>query len=130
MRRLALLLTVVAIAAVFPASVAAASDRCSINVTPASGVPTDIYRITATNVPVDPSGGSVEFRVDVRRLGTREGSIFFVHLLPGTTEFYIDLNLAAPGEPVEPLAEGRYLVTAETPHAGPGCHATDRFVVS
>ena len=130
MRRLMLLLAVLALAAAFPSSVAAASDRCSIEISPTSGGTTDVYRLTAANVPVDPNGGSIEFRVDVHRLGTREGSVYFVFLIPGTTEFFLDLNQAAPGEPVEPLAEGRYLVRAETPHLSGGCHATDRFTVS
>jgi hypothetical protein len=130
MRRLVLIAAVVALAGLFPSTVAAASDRCSVDVSPATGGSTDAYRLTATNVPVDPDGGSVEFRVDVHRLGTPEGSIFFVFLIPGTTEFYLDINQAAPGEPVEPLAEGRYLVRAETPHLPGGCHGTARFVVS
>jgi hypothetical protein len=129
-RKLAVPLASLVLALAFPAAVGAASERCSIDVTPPSGESTDVYRLTATNVPVHPDGGSVEFRVDVHRLGTREGSIYFVFLVPGTTQFYLDLNQPAPGEPVEAMAEGRYLVTASTPHLAGGCHASDRFVVS
>lgn len=129
MRRIALLLATLALITIAPATASAATERCSIEVSPASGTSTDVYRVTATNFPVDPDGGSIEVRIDVRRLGTREGSIFFLLLVPGTTEFYLDINQVAPGEPVEPMAEGRYLVVAETAHLA-GCLATDRFVVT
>ena len=130
MRRIPLVLALVALGALFPSAASAAPERCSIDVSPSSGGPTDVYRLTATNVPVDAAGGSVEVRVDVRLLGTRTGSIYFVFLVPGTTEFYLDINQPVPGEPVEPLAEGRYLVTASTPHLHGGCRATEGFVVS
>lgn len=129
MRRFAMLLAILMLLAAAPGSVAAAAERCSIEVTPAAGAPTDVYRVTASNFPVDPDGGSIEVRIDVRRLGTREGSIFFLFLVPGTTDFYLDINQVVPEEPVEPVAEGRYLVVAETAHHA-GCVATDRFVVS
>ena len=128
MRRFALLLAALVAAAVAPAATLAAADRCSIEVTPASGSPTDLYRVTATNFPVDPEGGSVEVRIDVRRLGTRGGSIYFLHLIPGITDFYLDLNGTVPGDPVEPMLPGRYLVVAETAHMT-GCHVVDRFMV-
>lgn len=38
--------------------------------------------------------GSVEVRTDIRRLGTREGSIIFAFLIPGVTEFYVDYNFS------------------------------------
>jgi hypothetical protein len=129
MRRFVLLLAVLTVLAIAPASVSAASERCSIEVSPAAGGPTDVYRVTATNFPVDPAGGSLEVRIDVRRLGTREGSIFFLFLVPGTTDFYLDINQVVPGDPVEPMQEGRYLVIAETAHLA-GCHTTDGFVVT
>ena len=129
MRRFAMLLAILMLLAAAPGSVAAAAERCSIEVTPAAGAPTDVYRVTASNFPVDPDGGSIEVRIDVRRLGTREGSIFFLFLVPGTADFYLDINRVVPEEPVEPMAEGRYLVVAETAHHA-GCVTTDRFVVS
>lgn len=129
MRRTILLLVALLIAAVFPAVTSAASSQCSIEVAPAAGAPTDVYRVSATNFPVDPNGGSIEVRIDVRRLGTREGSIYFLFLVPGTTEFYLDINQVVPGEPVEPMQPGRYLVVAETAHMT-GCRSVDRFTVS
>lgn len=129
MRRLLPFLAALMLIVALPGATSAASSQCSIDVTPASGGTTDVYRVTATNIPVDPAGGSVEVRIDVHRLGTREGSIYFLFLFPGTTEFYLDLNQVVPEEPVEPMTPGRYLVLAETPHLAGGCHATDRFVV-
>jgi hypothetical protein len=130
MRRLIPLLAALSLLASIPSTVSA-SERCTIDVTPAAGGPTDVYRVTASNVPVDPAGGSIEVRIDVHRIGTREGSVYFLFLVPGTTEFYLDLNQPAPGDPVEPMTPGRYLVFAETPHlAGAGCHAVDRFTVA
>lgn len=129
MRRFALLLATLVVAAAAPgATFAATADRCSIEVSPMTGSPTDVYRVTATDFPVHPEGGFVEVRIDVRRLGTRDGSIFFLLLVPGTTEFYLDINQTVPGDPVEPMAPGRYLVVAETAHMT-GCLTVDRFVV-
>lgn len=129
MRRLIALATVVAVLALVPAPVMAARERCSIDVVPAAGGPTDTYRIIGSNFPLAPDGGSLEVRIDIHRVGSREGSILFLFLVPGGTEFYVDYNAAEPGEPSAPLAEGRYLVRADTPHVR-GCHTTDRFVVS
>jgi hypothetical protein len=131
MRRIALAVALLA-ALLAPGSVAAGSDTCSLAISPTEGSPTDVYRFTVTNVPVDPNGGSVEARIDIRRLGTREGSVYFVFLIPGITEFYVDHNLAPPEEPAsDPLATGRYLVEVRTPHlSGPSaCHAMGQFVV-
>jgi hypothetical protein len=128
MPRLAWILAAVLMLTLLPTPVAAA-ERCTIDVTPDQGSPTDVYRISVSDIPVDPNGGSVEVRIDVRRLGSREGSIFFVFLVPGVTDFFLDYNAAFPEEPPpDPLAEGRYLVSAQTPHVR-GCHSTDRFVV-
>ena len=129
MRRIISLIAALAILAAMPAVVSAAETRCSIEVTPSAGGPTDVYRVTASGIPVDPGGGSIEVRIDVHRLGTREGSIYYLFLMPGTTEFFLDLNQVAPEEPLEPMTPGRYLVLAETPHLAGGCHAVDRFVV-
>ena len=129
MRRLIGLLATLTILTAMPAAVSAAESRCSIDVAPSAGGPTDLYRLTASGFPVDPNGGSVEVRIDVHRLGTREGSVYFLFLIPGTTEFYLDLNQLAPEEPVEPMVPGRYLVLAETSHLAGGCHAVDRLVV-
>lgn len=128
MRRLIPILAALLLLGAMPGAAAAAPSKCSIEVTPAAGEPTDVYRITATNFPVEPNGGSLEVRIDIKRLGTRTGSIYFLFLIPGITEFYLDLNLAAPGEPVEPIEPGRYLVLAQTAHIA-GCHAVDLFVV-
>jgi hypothetical protein len=128
MRRLAWILSAALLVAVLPAPVAAAG-RCTIEVTPAQGTGTDLYRISGSNFPVDAAGGSIEVRIDVRRLGTREGSIIFAFLVPGATEFYVDYNEPLPEEPApDPLPAGRYLVIAQTPHL-PGCTAVDQFVV-
>lgn len=133
MRRFALALALVA-ALLAPASVAAGSGsgRCSVDISPDAGAPTDIYRITVTNVPVDPNGGSVEVRLIIKQLGTRSGSVYFASLIPGITEFYVDHNLAPPEEPATEIEPGRYLVDVSTPHihgAG-GCHTIGQFVVS
>jgi hypothetical protein len=131
MRHIALVLALLA-ALLAPASVAAGSDNCLLTISPTSGSPTNVYRLTVSNVPVDPNGGSVEARIDIRRLGTREGSVYFVFLIPGVTEFYVDHNYASPEEPApDPLAAGRYLVEVRTPHlSGPtACHAMGQFVV-
>lgn len=131
MRRIALLVALLA-AMLVPGTVAAGSDRCSFTISPASGSPTDVYRIAVSNVPVDPNGGSIEARIDIRRLGTREGSVYFAFLFPGVTEFFIDHNDAYPEEPApEPLAAGRYLVEVTTPHLSgrDACHAVGQFTV-
>jgi hypothetical protein len=128
MRRCIPLLAALLLLAGLPGFAAAASDKCDIEVTPSSGGATDVFRITASNFPVDPDGGGIEVRIDIKRLGTRTGSILFLFLIPGITDFYVDLNLAAPGEPVEPIEPGRYLVLAQTAHLA-GCHAVDMFVV-
>lgn len=116
-----------------PASVAAHSDRCAFEITPTAGSPTEVYRVRVWNVPVDPEGGSVEARVDIRRLGSREGSIIFAFLIPGTTEFYVDYNFAFPEEPPsDPLIPGRYHVRVTTPHlrSSDACHVVGQFRVA
>jgi hypothetical protein len=129
MRRIALSLALVA-SLLVPSTVSAASGRCWIEIDPAVGSPTDVYRIAVHDVPVDPDGGSIEARIDIRRLGTREGSIIFAFLVPGITEFYVDYNFAWPEEPPpDPLPAGRYLVTVSTPHLHGACHDTGSFVV-
>jgi hypothetical protein len=131
MRRIALVIALLAVMLV-PGPVAAASDRCSFTISPTSRSPTDVYRIAVSNVPVYDNGGSVEAQINIRRLGTREGSVYFVFLIPGVTEFYVDHNYAYPEEPApDPLAAGRYLVEVTTPHiSGPEtCHAVGQFIV-
>lgn len=131
MRRFALLVALLA-AMLVPGTAAAASDRCSFTISPTTGSPTDVYRIAVSNVPVDPNGGSIEVRIDIRRLGTRDGSVYFAFLFPGVTEFYVDHNYAYPEEPApDPLPTGRYLVEVATPHlSGPdACHAMGQFTV-
>lgn len=128
MRRFIPFVAALMILGAVPGVAAAASTKCSIEVTPSSGGQTDTYRVTATNFPVDPNGGGIEVRIDVRHLGTRTGSIYFLFLIPGITDFYLDINQAPPGEPAESLAPGRYHVIAQTAHLA-GCHAVDSFVV-
>jgi len=131
MRRIALVFALL-VAMLLPGSVAAGSERCSFAISPAAGSPTDAYRIMVSKVPVDPSGGSVEVRTDIRRLGSREGSIIFAFLIPGATEFFFDYHVPYPDEPApDPLAPGRYQVTVSTPHiSGPdACHAVGQFLV-
>lgn len=128
MRRFIPVLAALLILGALPGVTAAAVEKCSIEVTPASGGPTDLYRIAGSNFPVDPNGGGIEVRIDVKHLGTRSGSIYFLFLVPGATEFYLDLNRIGPGEPVEPMEPGRYLVLAETAHMI-GCRDMDMFVV-
>jgi len=129
MRRAAIILSLV-ITVLLPGSVAARASRCSIDVTPSVGSTTDVYRITVSNVPVDPAGGSIEVRADIQRDGTRDRSTFFAVLVPGATQFYFDYHVAYPGEPApDPLLPGRYRVSAETSHLVGGCHAVAQFEV-
>ncbi len=130
MRRLALVVALL-LAVLVPNSVAAGSERCSLTISPSSGSPTDVYRMTVSNVPVD-AGGSVEVRIDIRRLGSREGSVIFAFLVPGATEFSVDYHELLEGEPLEPLIPGRYHVGVVTPHirGADGCHAVGRFTVA
>lgn len=128
MRRFMLSLAIVA-SLLVPAAASAASERCSVTVSPEVGSPTDVYRISGSNLPVEPDI-SVEVRVDVRLLGARSGSIYFAFLIPGSTEFYIDHNVTYPGEPApDPIAPGRYQVLVSTPHIKGGCRAIGGFVV-
>ena len=131
MRRLALVVALLALLVV-PGTAAAATHNCSLEVSPVAGSATDTYRIRVSNLPVNPEGWGIEVRLDVRKLGTREGSTYFVFLIPGVTEFYVDHNASAPGEPApDPLAAGRYRVFAETAHiGGTGCHAVGQFIVA
>lgn len=128
MRRVALVVALV-FSLLIPASVGAAgSDRCSVSISPKVALPTDIVTIQVSSVPVDPDGGSIEVEIHVRRLGTREGSIFWSFLVPGITEFFVNYNEAPPGEPASvPLAAGRYQVDVST-HVR-GCYAVGQFVV-
>ena len=131
MRRFALSLALIA-ALLAPASAAAGSGRCSVDISPAAGSATDVYRITVSDVPVAPDGGWVEVRLIIKLLGTRSGTVYFATLVPGTTVFYVDHNQAPPEEPPTELEPGRYLVDVSTPHihgAG-GCHTIGQFVVS
>lgn len=131
MRAIALVFALFA-ALLAPAPVSAGTDKCSLAISPTSGSPTDVYRFTVSNMPVDPNGGSVEARIDIRRLGTREGSVYFVSLIPGVSEFFVDYKYAYPEEPApDPLATSRYLVEVTTPHlSGPtACLAVGQFIV-
>ncbi len=127
MRRIAITLALIA-SLLLPATASAATRRCTVSISPAAGSTTDVYRILVTNVPVVP-GTSVEVRVQVKQLGTRGGSMYFAHLIPEITEFYIDHLLSWEEVPVpDPLLAGRYLVLVSTPHLHGGCFATGRFV--
>jgi len=129
MRRLAVSFALV-LSLLVPATASAVNEHCTIDISPTVGSPTDVYQIAVHNVPVDPDGFSIELRTDIRRLGSREGSIIFAFLVPGTTEVVIEYNRSWPGEdPLPPLAEGRYLVTVSTPHLHGACRATGSFVV-
>jgi hypothetical protein len=126
-RTLGVLVLVLATTLATASATSGASTRCTVDVAPSLGSPTDVYRITVSNVPV--IEGSLEVRVDIRLLGTRTGSIYFAHLIPGVTEFFIDHNQAPPGEPAETLDPGRYLVRVTTPHLHGGCTTVGRFAV-
>lgn len=129
MRRFALSLALVA-SLLIPAAVSAAPAQCTVDISPSVGSPTDVYRIRVSNVPVVPGVG-IEVQINIKRLGTREGSVYFVFLLPEVTEFYVDHNLGLPGEPPpDPLVPGRYLALVATPHLRGGCSAVGSFVVA
>jgi len=128
MRRFALSLALVA-SLLIPGAASAAPTQCTVSVSPSVGSPTDVYRIFVSNVPVVPDR-SVEAHVDVRRLGSRDGSIYFVFLFPGVTEFYIDHNLGYPDEEAPPpLTPGRYQVMVSTPDIRGACNAISTFIV-
>lgn len=128
MRRFALVLALVA-SMLIPAAASAAQSHCTVRVTPSTGSPTDVYRIHVGNVPVE-ADRSVEVRVDIRRLGSREGSVYFAFLIPGATEFYIDHNLPYPDEESPPpLIPGRYQVAVVTPHIHGACNAIATLIV-
>ena len=128
MRRFALSLALVA-SLLIPAAASAAPAQCTVDISPAVGSPTDVYRIRVSNVPVVPGAG-IEVRINIKRLGTREGSVYFVFLIPEVTEFYVDHNLGYPEEPPpDPLGPGRYLALVSTPHLHGGCNAVGSFVV-
>ena len=129
MRRFTLVFALL-VALLAPASVSAAPARCSLEISPSSGSPTDAYRFTVSDVPVYDNGGSLEVRIDIRRLGTREGSVIFAFLIPGVTEFFVDYNVAPPGEPAESILPGRYLIGVSTPHDHGACRAVGQFVVA
>ena len=131
MRRILLVVAMI-VSLVAPSSVDARASRCALEISPTVGSPTDVYRFHVTNVPVDPQGGSIEARIDIHRLGTREGAIIFAFLIPGATEFFVDYNFAFPEEPPpDPLAPGRYLVSLTTPHisGSDACHDVGQFRV-
>jgi len=129
MRRIALIVALLS-TLVVPGSVAARSERCSVAIAPSVGSPTDIYRITVSNVPVI-ADRSVEVRTDIRLLGTRTGAIIFAFLIPGASEFYVDYNAPLPDEPPTALAPGRYAVEVTTPHlsGSDACHTVTQFEV-
>ena len=131
MRRIALAIALL-VTLLIPGSAMARSERCSIEISPSVGSPTDVYRIAVSNVPVDPEGFSVDVRTDIRRLGSRDGAIIFAFLVPGITAFFVDYHYAYPGEPpVDPLVPGRYQVSVTTPHisGAEACHAVGQFAV-
>lgn len=129
MRRILLTLALVA-SLVIPATASAATKKCTVDISPSVGSPTDVYRITVSGVPLAPEGFGVEVRAHIKLLGTRTGSVYFAFLMPGITEFFIDHNLGLPGEPPpDPLAPGRYLVMVTTPHIHGACMAVGMFVV-
>jgi hypothetical protein len=128
MRRVLLSLSLV-LAALVPAPVAAA-ERCALEVSPTVVSPDDAVDLFVTGVPVAPNGGAVEVGVEVRRLSTHEGSVDFVFLWPGVTEFSLKHHYDYSGEnPPPPMEPGRYLVRVVTPHIHGGCHATGMFEV-
>jgi len=114
-----------------PAAVAAAPARCAVSISPSVGSPTDAFRISVTNVPVDPDG-VIEADVIVKNASDRSTTFYFAWLIPGVTEFYIDHNYVYEGEEQTYLAPGRYTVTVETPQVvGPtACHAIGWFTVA
>lgn len=94
------------------------------SINPEVGSRTSTYRITVSNLPVEPNDGFLEVRVDVRGLRTHTGTIFFAFVVPGETQFSIDYN-----EPEGGLARDRYLVHVRTPHIHGACAAVGRFRV-
>ena len=128
MRRLVLSLALLVVALV-PSPVAA-DERCRLTVSPAVVTPDGAVDLAVTGVPTTPAGG-VELGIDVRRLGTHEGSAYALFVWPGVTEVSLRHHYDYSGEnPLPPLEAGRYLVRVTTPHVHGGCQATGMFRVA
>jgi hypothetical protein len=136
MRRLALVMAVIAAALLPPAAASAhtISKPCDISVMPGRGGPRDVYRIMGRNFPEEKNGGSLEVQIHVSRVVyTADGpslkmkTLYFVFLIPNIHAFYVDFNAPMEGESNR-LKPGHYVVAAETPHQR-GCHTTTGFDV-
>ena len=131
MHRIAVVLAALALSLALARPAAAApTSRCTINVDPAVGSTTDIYRISASGFPPGSFEQFTDVRIDVRRAGDgRFGSIFFLALAPQAGgSFYFDFHHNYDGDDaLPPLDPGRYLVRAEA--NGHDCITTASFVV-
>jgi hypothetical protein len=127
MRRVALVFALLA-TLIAPATATAAGGGCAVTVTPSVGTSSDIYTITVSDVPVL-EGGAVEVQINIRRLGTRTGSVIWAFLIPGVTEFSVVYPDVLAGE--EPPTPGRYQLVVTTPHlsGAQACHSIGQLLV-
>lgn len=134
MRRLAVVLVLLSLTVAVPAPVAEAAKTCTIDVSPLRGSTHSPYRISghhfplSTNSPLEVDMAVSRISYNLADLGHVYVTIYFVFLVPGLTDFYVDFNAASGGEPAPPILSGRYLVQAFTPHVA-GCRTSSGFVV-
>ncbi len=96
-------------------AVSASQEQCSISVSPRVGGPDDAFIIRGRGFPAGTFEEPVHVLLEIRYPGPgRMGTVFFVHLAPGSTWFDVTFHGDdGTGEPWEPLAPGRYRVLAE-----------------
>lgn len=110
---------------------ASAPTRCAITVAPASGTPTDNFRITGTGFPPGSFEQFTDVHIGVVRAGDgRLMPTLFLVLAPwGGGSFYVDFHFDYPGEEqLPPLVPGRY--RAEARANGHECVALASFTVT
>lgn len=131
MRRLAAILSFVALVSIAPAPVAAATQTCTVNVTPTQGIGTTTYRIKGRHFYQTTDGTSLEVQIVIWKHTRQDPKhvirVMWLSLIPGGTRWYVDFNQASDGEPA--LNPGRYNVDVETPHQR-GCHTHAAFRVT
>lgn len=129
MRRSLLLLTTVAVLTISSAAPVTAfrgpNGECSISVDPRMGTPTSVYTIRGEGWPAGTIEDLTVVTVWIERIGSDEGSVTWVWLVPGGTWFFFDYNgPAGPSEPPSTLAVGRYRIHAEDEGHTCSDHAT------
>lgn len=129
MRRSLLLLTALAVLTLASAAPVAAfgggKGDCSISVDQKVGTPTSVYTIRGAGWPAGTMEDLTVITIWIERIGSQEGSVVWLWLVPGGTWFYFDYNGASgPNEPTPSLAIGRYRIHAEDEGHTCSDHAT------